>query len=133
MCKSSLRRTGPNFPSHLTLQRPTFNSKLALPTFGTTTNQQITTRPFDEIATFAANSNLMAAATKLIINNNGSIKIEGDFEIVDKDGNAYGLQGRTIVSLCRCGRSANKPFCDGSHKEHFEHEAKAFDLPPKKV
>lgn len=75
----------------------------------------------------------MAAATKLIINNNGSIKIEGDFEIVDKDGNAYGLQGRTIVSLCRCGRSANKPFCDGSHKEHFEHEAKAFDLPPKKV
>jgi CDGSH-type Zn-finger protein len=76
--------------------------------------------------------NLMAA-TKLIINNNGSIKIEGDFEIVDKDGNAYGLQGRTIVSLCRCGRSANKPFCDGSHKEHFEHDAKAFDLPPKKA
>lgn len=76
--------------------------------------------------------NLMAA-TKLIINNNGSIKIEGDFEIVDKDGNAYGLQGRTIVSLCRCGRSSNKPFCDGSHKEHFEHDAKAFDLPPKKV
>jgi CDGSH-type Zn-finger protein len=78
------------------------------------------------------NSNHMAA-TKLIINNNGSVKVEGDFEIVDKDGNAYGLQGRTVISLCRCGRSANKPFCDGSHKEHFEHEAKAFDLPPKKV
>ena len=73
------------------------------------------------------------AATKLIIINNGSIKVEGDFEIVDKDGNAYGLQGRTILSLCRCGRSANKPFCDGSHKEHFEHDAKAFELPPKKV
>jgi CDGSH-type Zn-finger protein len=73
------------------------------------------------------------AATKLIINNNGSIKIEGDFEIVDKDGKNYGLQGRTVVSLCRCGRSGNKPFCDGSHKDHFEHDAKAFDLPPKKV
>ena len=73
------------------------------------------------------------AATKLIINNNGSIKVEGDVEIVDKAGNAYGLQGRTILSLCRCGRSGNKPFCDGSHKEHFEHDAKAFDLPPKKV
>jgi CDGSH-type Zn-finger protein len=73
------------------------------------------------------------AATKLIINNNGSIKLEGDFEIVDKEGKAYGLQGRTVVSLCRCGRSSNKPFCDGSHKEHFEHDAKAFDLPPKKV
>ena len=71
--------------------------------------------------------------TKFTINSNGSVKVEGDFEIVDTYGNVYGLQGRTIVSLCRCGRSSNKPFCDGSHKEHFEHDAKAFDLPPKKV
>jgi CDGSH-type Zn-finger protein len=73
------------------------------------------------------------AATKLTINNNGSVKIEGDFEIIDSQGNAYGLQGRTIVSLCRCGLSANKPFCDGAHKENFEHNAQAFDLPPKKA
>lgn len=72
-------------------------------------------------------------ATKLTINNNGSVKIEGDFEIVDKSGNEYGLQGRTIVSICRCGLSKNKPFCDGSHNGHFEHEAVAFDLPPKKA
>ena len=71
--------------------------------------------------------------TKITINNNGSVKLEGDFEIVDVNGNVYGLQGRTIVSLCRCGRSANKPFCDGSHKGHFEHDAIAFDLPPRKV
>src|SRR6478735_9370333 len=71
--------------------------------------------------------------TKITINNNGSVKLDGDFEIVDVNGNAYGLQGRTIVSLCCCGRSANKPFCDGSHKGHFEHEAIAFELPPKKV
>ncbi len=73
------------------------------------------------------------AATKLTINSNGSVKIEGDFEIVDKEGRVYGLNGREIVSLCRCGQSSNKPFCDGSHKGHFEHEAVAFDLPPKKV
>jgi len=70
----------------------------------------------------------------ITVNENGSLKIEGaEFEIRDKSGTLYGLQGRTIVSLCRCGKSANKPFCDGSHKGHFEHESKAFDLPPKKV
>ena len=72
------------------------------------------------------------ANTKLTVNSNGSLKIEGDFEIVDVEGNRYGLQGREIVSLCRCGRSSNKPFCDGSHKGNFDHVAKAFDLPPKK-
>lgn len=72
------------------------------------------------------------AATRILVNTNGSLKVTGDFEIVDAQGNTYGLQGRTVVSLCPCGRSANKPFCDGSHKGHFEHQATAFDLPPKK-
>ncbi len=72
------------------------------------------------------------AATKITVLSNGSLKIEGDFEIADKQGGIYNLQGREIVSLCRCGLSKNKPFCDGSHKEHFDHDATAFDLPPKK-
>jgi len=72
------------------------------------------------------------ATTRLTINNNGSTKIEGDFEIVDPNGNVYDLQGRTVVSICRCGLSKNKPFCDGSHKGIFVHEAVAFALPPKK-
>jgi len=72
-------------------------------------------------------------ATKIIVNNNGSLKVEGDFEILDAQGNTYGLQGRTVLSLCRCGHSKNKPFCDGSHKNGFEHEATAFELPPRKV
>lgn len=73
------------------------------------------------------------STTKILINSNGSIKVEGDFQIVDPQGTQYGLQGRTIVSLCRCGRSTNKPFCDGSHKGNFEHVATAFELPPRKV
>lgn len=73
------------------------------------------------------------AAAKLTINSNGSVKIEGDFEIVDREGSKYDLAGRDIVSICRCGLSKNKPFCDGSHKGHFEHEAIAFALPPKKT
>jgi len=69
--------------------------------------------------------------TKITVNSNGSLRLEGEFEIVDKNGNNYDLGGRETVSLCRCGRSNNKPFCDGSHKGHFEHEATAFALQPK--
>jgi len=29
----------------------------------------------------------------------------------------FGLAGRTVVSLCRCGHSGNKPFCDATHKQ----------------
>ena len=71
--------------------------------------------------------------TKITVNNNGSILVQGDFEIVDKQGNNYDLGGREAVSICRCGLSNNKPFCDGAHKGHFEHEAVAFALPPKKT
>jgi CDGSH-type Zn-finger protein len=73
------------------------------------------------------------ATTKLTVNPNGSLKVEGDFEIVDNQGNQYDLGGRTALGLCRCGLSKNKPFCDGSHNGTFEHEAVAFALPPKKV
>lgn len=73
------------------------------------------------------------ATTKITINSNGSVKVEGDFELVDKSGNAYNLQGRDVIALCRCGLSQNKPFCDGAHKGQFEHEAVAFELPPKKT
>lgn len=71
--------------------------------------------------------------TKLTVTKNGFIKIDGDFEIVDQEGNVYDLQGRTALGLCRCGLSANKPFCDGSHRNGFEHDAAAFDLPPMKT
>jgi len=56
------------------------------------------------------------AATKITVNHNGPLRVEGDFEIVDPEGHPFGLAGRTAVSLCRCGHSANKPLCDGSHK-----------------
>ncbi|HVY75072.1 MAG TPA: CDGSH iron-sulfur domain-containing protein [Puia sp.] len=72
------------------------------------------------------------AAARITVKSNGSLKVEGDFEIVDIHGNPYDLGGREIISICRCGLSQNKPFCDGSHKGHFEHEAIAFALPPKK-
>jgi CDGSH-type Zn-finger protein len=75
----------------------------------------------------------MSTPTKLTVNSNGSLKIEGDFIITDASGKEYGLMGRTTVGICRCGLSKNKPFCDGAHKDTFDHVAEAFDLPPKKV
>ena len=69
--------------------------------------------------------------TKVTFRNNGPILIEGDFEIVDPVGNKFGLAGRTSIGLCRCGQSANKPFCDGSHRQcNFTHDVTARELPP---
>jgi CDGSH-type Zn-finger protein len=71
---------------------------------------------------------------KVIVRNKGPLRLEGDgFTIHDQEGNAFGLGGRTVVSLCRCGHSANKPFCDGSHNQAgFASEVVAFELPPPK-
>lgn len=69
--------------------------------------------------------------TRITVINNGSLRIEGDFEVVDANGTPFGLAGRTRVTLCRCGQSKNKPFCDASHKTcAFESTIVAFDLPP---
>ena len=69
-------------------------------------------------------------AAKVTIMNNGPIRIEGDFIIQDSEGNIYGLGGRSVISLCRCGMAENKPFCDGSHgRKGFSSECKARDLP----
>jgi CDGSH-type Zn-finger protein len=73
------------------------------------------------------------AATRITVMNNGSLRVEGDFEIVDMNGNVFGLAGRTRVALCRCGQSNDKPFCDSSHKHHgFESVVEARELPPPK-
>jgi len=73
------------------------------------------------------------AGAKITINNNGSIRVEGEFEIVDPEDRQFGLAGRTVVSLCRCGHSANKPFCDGSHKTcNFNDTVVARELPAPK-
>ena len=74
------------------------------------------------------------AATKITVNNNGSLRIEGDFSIHDAEGNEFGLAGRKVIGLCRCGHSENKPFCDGHHKTAgFASVCPARELPPPKV
>ena len=69
---------------------------------------------------------------KIGVRNNGPLRIEGDnIDIQDQEGRHFGLSGRVVISLCRCGHSANKPFCDGAHnKNGFQSVCEARDLPP---
>ncbi len=60
----------------------------------------------------------MSEQVKITVRDNGSLKVQGDFAIVDVEGNEIPHEGDS-TGLCRCGHSANKPFCDGSHKEKF--------------
>lgn len=73
-------------------------------------------------------------AARITVTNNGSLRVEGDIQLLDQSGAAYDLAGRTVISLCRCGGSARKPFCDGSHRTNgFSSECAAHALdPPKK-
>jgi len=45
----------------------------------------------------------------------GPIWLRGEITLVSADGFAYEVRNR--MTLCRCGASKNKPFCDGSHAE----------------
>ena len=53
---------------------------------------------------------------KITFTENGSIRLDGAAEAVDHDGTPVQLREGKPTYLCRCGLSANKPFCDGSHK-----------------
>jgi CDGSH-type Zn-finger protein len=44
---------------------------------------------------------------------NGPIWVRGGIPVIAADGYAYEVRNR--IALCRCGRSSNKPYCDGSH------------------
>jgi hypothetical protein len=47
---------------------------------------------------------------------NGPLFLRGDVKITDASGEV--ARGATRVALCRCGGSANKPYCDGTHRSN---------------
>ena len=50
------------------------------------------------------------------VRQNGSLLVEGeDVKLIDWNGNEYYVPKKPFA-LCRCGGSASKPFCDGTHK-----------------
>ncbi|PYV53049.1 MAG: CDGSH iron-sulfur domain-containing protein [Acidobacteria bacterium] len=81
------------------------------------------------------------STVKITVRRNGPYRVEapeGSIELVDADGNKYDLTGKPAFSLCRCGASVNKPFCDGTHSklgfqaaESAVRAAEQGPLPPK--
>ncbi len=54
-------------------------------------------------------------ATQIRASANGPLLVSGAVRVLDADG-AVLFEGEK-AALCRCGGSANKPFCDGTHKK----------------
>jgi len=47
---------------------------------------------------------------------NGPFVVEGPITLTDSQGNQFKLSpDKPAIALCRCGQSANRPFCDGAH------------------
>ncbi|MCW2614390.1 MAG: Iron-binding zinc finger type [Frankiales bacterium] len=57
----------------------------------------------------------MTTEVVITATDDGSYRISGDVVVLDAAGNAFPTVAGRDVFLCRCGHSANKPFCDGSH------------------
>ena len=53
--------------------------------------------------------------TRVCASTNGPLLVSGGVRLVDADGNVL-FEGER-AALCRCGGSANKPFCDGTHEK----------------
>ena len=57
---------------------------------------------------------------------NGPYQVNGPVTVIDAAGTAYDISDQTTIYLCRCGNSATKPFCDGTHETlpfHAAHRA----------
>ena len=51
------------------------------------------------------------------VRDHGPYKVTGPVRLVDAEGRAWDLPAGRPIALCRCGRSATKPFCDRTHRD----------------
>jgi CDGSH-type Zn-finger protein len=65
------------------------------------------------------------AEVTIVVRPNGPYRVTGPIKLVDDEGNEFEMKGEIAV-LCRCGASANKPFCDSTHRRiNFTPETRA--------
>lgn len=56
---------------------------------------------------------------------NGPFIVEGKFKLINRNGKATVHKER--IALCRCGRSYNQPFCDGTHQKIYYNDQSLSD------
>ncbi len=56
----------------------------------------------------------MTTNTKIVPRENGPLVVMASPILRDQSGSE--IETKDVVALCRCGKSANKPFCDGAHE-----------------
>ena len=59
----------------------------------------------------------MGDPVTITVRRNGPLRVEGGIRLIDADGAEWDLTDKPAVSLCRCGVSEKRPFCDGSHNK----------------
>jgi CDGSH-type Zn-finger protein len=64
---------------------------------------------------FRSSLTLDVNVVEIKVRKNGSILVSGKVKLTGPDDQEIILEKETFA-LCRCGESANKPFCDGAHK-----------------
>jgi CDGSH-type Zn-finger protein len=57
-----------------------------------------------------------ATGVTITVRDNAFLRIAGPITLLDGQGNAFDVEAGKVVTLCRCGGSATKPFCDSSHR-----------------
>jgi len=57
------------------------------------------------------------AEVTITVRPNGPLLVTGPVRLLDHEGREFDISGKEKFSLCRCGHSKNRPYCDGAHKE----------------
>jgi len=57
------------------------------------------------------------APVTILVRRNGPYRVYGTAKLLDQDGNEFEIPPGDWFTLCRCGKSENKPFCDSTHKQ----------------
>ena len=52
----------------------------------------------------------------ITVRDDGNLRVVGPITLLDGEGNPFEIEAGRAVTLCRCGGSSTKPFCDSSHR-----------------